>query len=228
MAIELTPAKKALANTIFISGAFKVAEEGRGFKGKLHESKPDAPLFPYYISIREKDIVKGWFQPLCNSVVWAISEDVATLGIKADHVLGIPNAGDPIAEAFARINKIHLLKMTKIITSDRREIDREISGNFNSGDTALGVDDLISEAHTKLEFNKGLKANNLILAHLGLAVDREQGGIRKLRAAGVSVSAALTTSQLLDYYLETKRINETTNSRIRNYIDSQYSNQRLT
>ena len=221
MAIELSLPQQNVAERIYTSGAFKVAEEGGGFRGKLHEDKPDAPLFPYYLSIRQRDVDPRQFPLLCKDLAVAMLQDVRARGINATHVLGIPEAGDPIAWAVQYESGLHLLKINKIQEAGRRRIGTAITGTFAAGDQVLGVDDLVTEGQTKSEFRESVEKNGLVLAHLALGIDREQGGMESLRASGLSVSAVLTITQLLDFYLDTGRIDQQTNTRIRRYIASQ-------
>lgn len=224
-ATELSPAKRAFRNTIYISGAFK--QEG-GYTLKIHERYPDAPKSPYYISMREKDVKSGWFLPLCNSLAWAISEDTKHLLDQVDFIIGIPKAGEPIAEAFSRLTKKPILTMEKEVSQVGRRISSVIHGEFQKGQRVLGLDDLVTGADTNFEFIEGVEANGLILVHIAVGLDREQGGLEKLRKAGVSISTALSISRMLADYREQRKVTEekyveilTFPSKLNAYIASQ-------
>lgn len=62
--LEMTREQRDLADCLIESGAFKVG----AFKLKLHETDPEAPLSPYYISMREKDVISGTFPVLVKRV----------------------------------------------------------------------------------------------------------------------------------------------------------------
>ena len=215
--VELDQTLKSLADALWDSGAFKTG----AFKLKLHETNPNAPLSPYYISMRENDVKPGTFPMLCKNIATAIHQDALDALTHADFVVGIPKAGNPIAEALSRINGLPVLTMEKVETPEGRYISSVIHGDFKLGQRVLGIDDLITAADTKFEFKKGLEDNGLVLVHMGVALDREQGGVKKLREAGVSVSASLKVSQLLDYYLDTRRLDPSTYQGIIDYIASQ-------
>lgn len=210
---ELTQEQRYLADTLIESGAFKVG----AFKLKLHETNPNAPLSPYYISMREKDVVPGTFPVLCQRAATAMHADTIHLVDRIDFVIGIPRAGDPLAGAYSAISHIPLLRMEKYESSEGRSITSLIHGNFKGG-KVLGIDDLITAADTKLEFQEGVEANRLILVHIAVGLDREQGGVQRLRQAGVNISASLTISKLLEYYLGSGAIDEQSFRRIKDYI----------
>ncbi len=217
MPTELSVEQSNLADAIWISGAFKVG----AFRLKIHEKNPDAPLSPYYVSMRERDVLPETFPDLCDSIARAINADAEKASKAANVVIGIPKAGDPIAAALSSINGLPQLYMDKYEGEDERHITNRVRGNFVVGMRVLGVDDLITAADTKFEFKEGLEVNGLKLVHLGVALDREQGGMQKLRDAGVSVSSAIRISELLDYYLSDNRLSQVTYDQIRSYIASQ-------
>lgn len=212
----LTKSQLVLADTIWDSCAFKVG----AFRLKFHETNPDAPLSPYYVSMREKDVRAGTYPQLRWAIANALYVD--TLGILAadrtSYVIGIPKAGKPLALEFSRLSGLVQLTMVKEETEAGRRITDVIREDFEPGKGVLGLDDLITRGNTKLEFISGVRANRLELAHLAVALDREQGGIEELRAAGVSVTASLRSSQLLEYYLAVRNIDLATFDRITAYM----------
>lgn len=216
---ELTESQAILADSFWNTGAFKVGE----FKLKLHEKNPDAPLSPYYISMRGRDVKPGTYdglmEDIAHAMYWENREVLKNRKIK--HVVGIPEAANRIAEILGISTHINILTMDKIEDSWGRHISSTVNGEFRSGDGVLGVDDLVTAADTKFEFVQGLQDNGLSLVHLAVALDREQGGMQRLKEAGISVSAVLTVSQLLDHYLLTDYINSSTYDKIKTYIKLQ-------
>lgn len=219
---QLTKTQIYLGDVIWNTGTLK-----RGaFRLKLHEKNPDAPLSPYYLSMRQKDMDGSDdyersinFARLCVAMNIALTVQARNfVDLKQiDYVIGIPKAGEPFANYISRGPDLKLLTMEKVEDGNQRRISSVIHGDFKSGQRVLGVDDLITAADTKLEFKESLKTNGLVLAHLAVGIDREQGGMQKLRDAGISVSAALTVSQLLNYYLETGKIDQASFDQIANY-----------
>ena len=70
----------------------------------------------------------------------------------------------------------------------------------------LLVDDLVTQADSKLEAIRGLEGQGLIVRDVVVLVDREQGGIRQLARVGYRCHAALKLSDILSFYLESRKI----------------------
>ena len=146
---------------------------GRGFKLKLHEQNPNASLSPIYFNLKTPDNPKPG--PLTLEIVNAIGQQfyylARDLKLKYNYVAGVPNAGDPFAEAFLRSviqtppDQVKLLKLKK------------------------------EEA-------------------------REQGGADELKSLDYNLYSIFTISQLLNFYLERKIVNQETFNEIKAYLRS--------
>ena len=86
-----------------------------GFRLKLHEKHPDAPLSPIFFNLRTPDNPKpGPLTPDIVELAALCMHHVAQTQCTGDFnaVVGIPNAGDPFAEALASITGLPRLGMT--------------------------------------------------------------------------------------------------------------------
>jgi orotate phosphoribosyltransferase len=99
-------------------------------------------------------------------------------------------------------------------------IARKIDGVFQPGHTALLVDDLITQAHSKLETIRSLEENGLKVNEVVVLVDREQGGPEQLVAAGYKFYSALKLSDILKFYLDSNKINQEQYQRTIKYLES--------
>src|SRR5581483_5151927 len=121
-----------VADRLFDRGAVMFAGVGQapaeGFRLKLHERAPEAPLSPIYISIRSKELQGG---PLSNEdfdlIAELLAEMIESNGWQFDILAGIPQAGDPIAEALDRLlrqsdPRLQLWKLSKVEIGDQRRI----------------------------------------------------------------------------------------------------------
>jgi uridine monophosphate synthetase len=117
-------------------------------------------------------------------------------GLVFDRIAAIPYAGLPIGVALA-------LHMERPLIYPRREVKahgtrRAIEGEFNPGDVALVVDDLITRGDSKVEAAAPLEANGLIVRDVLVLVDREQGGREDLARRGYTLHAVIRLAELLD------------------------------
>lgn len=221
----LTPAQLALAKDLFDLGSIRFGE----FKLKLHETNPSAPLSPIYLNLRTSDNPKPG--PLTEETMRKIGEVLNSLvclsGISdRAHILGIPNAGDPFAEALSQQQKrmlghTSLLKMAKDDLGDgMRRIGDIYEGKYAPGDQVILVDDLVTKADTKLEAIEKAEDKGLVVIAVVVLVDREQGGVQELRRAGYRVLYAFGLSSLLEVYAKRGLISQDQADKVMEYVRS--------
>lgn len=191
-----------LARKFFQHGMIKTREQspsGKGFRLALHKKQPDAPLSPYYIDLR---LLRS-FPPLPRYAADLISEKVRADGVKFNLVADVPTAATPIVTMLSEITDRPMI--TPREPKDHGS-QATIDGVFKMGQTVLTVDDLITGADSKLNAVKILRDANLIVTDVAVLLDREQGGIVQLAAAGLSLHAVWTITGLLAYYEAEKLI----------------------
>lgn len=214
-----------LADRLFEIGAIKFASRPGEFRLKLHETHPDAPLSPIFFNLRTPDNPKpGPLTPeVLRLIGRALAEIVASRVGGFDHITPIPNAGDPIAYALrdALADGRGLLLLQKVEAEGKRRIAAVKPGqHYAERDRTLLVDDLITQADTKLEAIEALHRAYLIVEDLVLLIDRQQGGREYVEARGVKVHALFTMRELLEYYLATGRISLPKADEVLVYIDA--------
>lgn len=117
-----------------------------------------------------------------------------------DRLAAIPYAGLPIGVAVA-------LETGKPLIYPRKEAKdygtaRLIEGEYNAGETALLVDDLITKGTSKFEALEPLRNAGLVVKDVLVLIDRQQGGAVELATHGVTLHTVLTLSQLLDHLVD--------------------------
>jgi len=204
----LTESQEALAHSLFDIGAIKFG----AFRLKLHEKNPEAPLSPYYVDLR----VLPRYPQVMREVAKVYAE-LATEAQPYDACLGIPDAANPLATAFALETKTPLIYLRK-----EEKVGHGLGGSFMTpfikGETVLLIDDLVTRADSKLEAiaileNAGLKVKDTVVL-----VDREQGGKQQLADAGYTLHSAFRFSQLLDFYYRLGNIDTAKYQEACNYL----------
>jgi len=149
--------KEKLALALFDAGAIKFGE----FKLKMHEKYPRAPRSPIYLNLRIPP--KG---ELTDDLVSEIGKQLFDLvdseNLCYQRVVGLPKAGNPLAEAFIIASDgillpEELLYLEKEETETVRRILPDIEGVFQDGEIILVLDDLITGADTKIEGIEALR-----------------------------------------------------------------------
>jgi uridine monophosphate synthetase len=209
-----------IADRLFEVGAVQFG----AFRLKLHETQPDAPLSPIYLNLRTSDNPKPG--PLTEELVLGIGSLLyeklsEILDLEFRYVAGLPRAGDPLADEFMEYSHhwgtVTRLRLEKEETSAGRRIARLIDEPEEPG-KALIIDDLITQADTKIEAIEVLKAAGVAVSDLVVLVDREQGGAAHLRLVeGVRVISAFRLSELLDHYVATGKISQAKAEEVKEY-----------
>ncbi len=193
--------KDQLAARLFQIGAIQFG----AFRLKLHERKPDAPLSPIFVNLRTPENPKAGRLGLDELELIGQLFHEQTSSMTFEALCGIPNAGEPIAHACAALfsgPKMHMVKLTKKIETENRSItgiadtDHCVKGNI-----ILLVDDVISEADSKIEAIKVLHTAGFIVNDVFVVVDRQMGGAQELASIGVRLHSLFTLSGLCFYYL---------------------------
>lgn len=215
---EISNLKERIANALFEIGAIKFGT----FKLKLHQTHPEAPLSPIYLNLRTpENPTPGPLTPALTDGIGQLLADLAKEH-SYDLVAGVPRAGDPFASAFLKalppqlkVGRLHLEKKEEF---GKRHVVGIIGGGYKAGNSVLLIDDLITGADSKLEAIDVLKKAGLEVKYILVLVDREQGGVTQLKTLGCSVFAVYTLSELLSYYVETRRIPSTTRDNVLEYL----------
>ncbi|MDD5071631.1 MAG: phosphoribosyltransferase family protein [Patescibacteria group bacterium] len=190
-----------VADMIFAREALKFG----AFRLKLHEKFPDAPLSPFYLNLRTPDNPKpGPLTPedciLAAELLW---RKILESGLTFSAIAGIPNAGDPLAEAIEKVAAaprcFKIIRLRKKVEGDKRQI-MPLVGDYRQGERVLLLDDLITRADSKFEAIEAIKQMGLEVAGLIVSVDRQQGGRQELEKAGYTLISAFTITELFDYY----------------------------
>lgn len=134
-----------------------------------------------------------------------------------DACLGIPDAGNPLATAFALETgtpQIYLRKEEKT----GHGLGGSFMTPFTQGERVLLIDDLVTMADSKLETIAILEGAGLKVSDVVVLVDWEQGGKEQLSERGYALHSAFTFSQLLDFYHRVGKIDAQKYREARDYL----------
>lgn len=225
----LNSSQEHLALALFDGGAYldkRRSPEGKGFRLKLHEKNPDAPLSPFYLNLRTANhpTKPG---PLTSEIIDEIGQQLfelaSTANLEYTIVGGVPNAGDPFADAYAEAARkagrtVRVVRLKKEEGEGGRRVTAVVGDRFALVDAVLLIDDLITEADSKLEAIDSVKARKLAVAGVVVLVDREQGGADQLKRSGYPFHAVFTISELLRCYVKSGRITVDEEREVLTYI----------
>lgn len=206
----MTGKKEFLARRLFEVGAVKF---GRFILR-------DGSLSPIYLNYRtpEHPTKPG---PLDSELVCEIGlylYGVARMnGVFYQYVAGIPQAGDPLAEAFSRVPSSGIrLPLLHFWEKEGRIMG--IKGTIPQQGIILLLDDVITKAGAKREAIEVARKAGFIVRDVLVITDREQGGKEELGKVGVRLHAGFTLMTLLDYYVKERMIAQKKRNEVVDYL----------
>lgn len=203
----LTTKQRAFADALLAIGAVKFG----GFRLKLHEAQPDAPLSPIYVDLR----VLQSYPDAMDAAVETLAELIDAHHLVFTRYAGIPMAATPLVAVLSHLTRVPMITPREAKTHGTADT---INGAFTPGETVLAIDDVISSGDSKVEAIHMLESNGLIVHDVAVLVDREQGGPAQLAEAGYTLHAAVRLNQLLDYWRDSGGIDVSTYARVREYF----------
>ncbi|MEJ0072661.1 MAG: hypothetical protein WDN27_01040 [Candidatus Saccharibacteria bacterium] len=173
----------------------------------LHDTQPDAPLSPIYLNLRTphhpNPDKRG---PLSDDTMNRIGEQFGHMAFRSrDCFVGLPDAGEPFADQLERTATRHGLPITRLYLhkiAGSREIADLVDGTYEHGESCLLVDDLITQADSKLRAIRVLQGNGLNVEEILVLVDRQQGGAAQLEKLGYQLRSVFKLDELLAFYVE--------------------------
>ena len=134
--------------------------------------------------------------------------------IKPDVVAGAETAGIPLAAAISLKTKIPMIYVRK--RPKGYGMNQLIEGDLKQNQKVVLVDDMATNAFSKLAFIEGIRQAGGIVNDVVIVLDREQGGTEALAKENVKLHSLITLKELLNYMninnmIEDSKYNETLN-----------------
>lgn len=204
---DMTQSQKELADALFKIGAIEFG----AFRLNLHENNPTAPLSPIYINHRVLRSASTEVKLLTCRVYQELTKD-----LQFDAYADVPSAITPIVSILSQVTGIPMI--TPRTDKKTHGTGSQIDGIFKRGDTAILMDDLITDGDSKFPAIEILEGNGVNVKDVVFIVDREQGGVQLLEKKGYRCHSAFTISNLLRYYLRSGQIDQQKYDEIKNYF----------
>ncbi len=132
-------------------------------------------------------------------------------------VAGVPVGGLLLATAFSLETNIPMI-YARVRPEGTGK--RGIEGRFNTGDTALIIDDLITRGSSVQETAELLEENRIKVKDVIVLVDREHGATEHLRRRGYNLISILKLDIMLNHYMSKGLISEETYNICAEYLHS--------
>lgn len=157
-------------------------------------------VFPYYIDLRTIISNPQLFQQVLNAYAAILQK------LTFDRIAGIPYGSLPTATGLA-------LQLNHPMIFPRKEVKahgtrRMVEGNFNPGEIAVVVDDILISGKSALEGAAKLQAVGLAVQDIVVFLDHEQGVKDRLRQQGYRAHSVLSISEITQTLYQAGRIDE--------------------
>ncbi len=191
----------------------------------MHDDHPNAPKSPFRLNFRTPDNPKPG--PMTAEVLEligrALVQKVLASDIILDCIAGVPNAGDPIAAAFAKVAAaefswpLRCAKLTKVEENGERRVVATASTFAANEHRVLLIDDVVTLSKSKKVAAAAVRQVGVEVGGFAVVVDRGQGGVQALKDEGYEVIYVFTLSELLDLYVAENLIAASMRDEVQNY-----------
>jgi uridine monophosphate synthetase len=156
--------------------------------------------FPYYIDLRKIISNPQLFQQVLNAYASILQE------LTFDRIAGIPYGSLPTATGLA-------LQLNRPMIFPRKEVKahgtrRLVEGNFEPGETAVVVDDILISGNSAMEGAAKLQSVGLEVRDIVVFLDHEQDVKGRLQANGYQPHAVLTISEVVETLHQAGRMSD--------------------
>ncbi|CAG9793108.1 unnamed protein product [Diatraea saccharalis] len=151
-------------------------------------------------------------------IMLAVVKHLQKLASKIHHdiLCGVPYAAMPFAAVMSvNTNTPMLMKRKETKLYATKKI---LEGVFQKNQKCLIIEDVVTSGGSVLETVDALRAENLVVTHALVVLDREQGGASILKANGVELKALFTMTNLIKILRDAGRINDDTVDIISDHI----------
>ncbi len=137
--------------------------------------------------------------------------------IKPDVVAGAETAGIPLSAAISLKTKIPMVYVRK--RPKGYGMNQLIEGELKQSQKVVLVDDMATNAFSKLAFIDGIRQAGGIVNDVVIVLDREQGGVEALAKENVKLHSLITLKELLQYMKNNNLIDDDKYDRILDYLE---------
>jgi orotate phosphoribosyltransferase len=126
--------------------------------------------------------------------------------LTCDRIAGVPYAALPIGTAVAIESDKPLIYMRK--EAKTHGLGKAIEGVWQPGERVVIIEDLITSGGSIIQTAEQLRAAGLIVEDAIVLIDRQQGGVENLAAAGITAHSVLTLQTLVDALVEMGKLSD--------------------
>ncbi|MFH0868398.1 MAG: orotate phosphoribosyltransferase [Candidatus Woesearchaeota archaeon] len=168
-------------------------------------------ISPIYVDLRILPSYPDSMAVVAAELVKAVKK------LNPDVVAGAETAGIPLAMAISLKTKIPMIYVRKRPKSYGTQ--EMIEGILKQGQKTILIDDMATNAYSKLKFVDGIKQAGGVVEDVLIVLDREQGGVEALAKENIKLHSLITLKELLDYMKSNNMVDDAKYNEILNYLE---------
>ena len=123
-----------------------------------------------------------------------------------DRIAGVPYAALPIGTAVSTVADVPMIYPRK--EAKAHGLGKNVEGIWHKGERIVIIEDVITSGGSVIKSAEQLRALGLIVEDVIVLIDREQGGVAKLAAAGIRAHGAFTLTEVLDVLVDAGELDD--------------------
>lgn len=167
---------------------------------------------PFYVDLRPLSSSPQLLKTLANNLLELVEN------APFDLICGVPYAALPMGTTMSLASGVPLIIKRK--ENKGYGTKRMVEGVYHDGQNCLLVEDVITSGQSLLETIDEIEREGLKVTDLVVVLDREQGGIAKLKEKGYNVHTLFTINQVIDILHRYHRLSDGDMARIKNFLNN--------
>lgn len=167
---------------------------------------------PFYVDLRPLSSSPQLLKTLANNLLELVER------VNFELICGVPYAALPMGTTMSLASGIPLIIKRK--ENKGYGTKRMVEGVYHDGQNCLLVEDVITSGQSLLETIEEIEREGLKVTDIVVVLDREQGGIEKLKKKGYTVHTLFTINEVIDILHRYHRLSDGEMSRVKNFLNN--------
>lgn len=167
---------------------------------------------PFYVDLRPLASSPQLLKTLANNLLDLVEE------VPYDLICGVPYAALPMGTTMSLASGTPLIIKRK--ENKGYGTKRMVEGVYHDGQNCLLVEDVITSGQSLVETIAEVEREGLKVTDIVVVLDREQGGIEKLKKKGYQVHTLFTINEAVDILHRYHRLSDAEMVRVKNFLNN--------
>lgn len=167
---------------------------------------------PFYVDLRPLASSPQLLKTLANHLLELVEKSPFEL------ICGVPYAALPMATTMSLASGTPLIIKRK--ENKGYGTKRMVEGIYHDGQNCLLVEDVITSGQSLLETIEEVEKEGLKVTDLVVVLDREQGGVQKLKDKGYTVQTLFGINEVIEILHKYHRLDTNEVNRIKNFLEN--------